>query len=114
MPYPKDFNVDIPLSVEDIVPKDQLANVYRGSTRAVMISQREYQDLRSLAHNCFFHHSLLNGIPIISRDDLAYNEWAYKTTPERLEVSMEIWESLKALKSPFEWHEFEDALWSTQ
>ncbi len=80
----------------------------------VTLLQDEYQTLRWYAHNCFFRDSLLNGIPIIPRDDFTPKEWAYKTAPERLEVSMEIYESIRALKPEFQWHEFEDALLSTR
>lgn len=113
MPFPIwENNPHIKSSDEDLARFFRESFLRRPDT--VMISQGEYQELRAMAHNCFFRHSLTNGLPIIPRDDLAQREWFYKTAPERLEVSMEIWESIKAIKSPFEWSEFEDALWSTQ
>ncbi len=87
-----------------------LSQYQHGGPPFIVLPQGEYQALRMSAHRCFFHDSLLNGIPIILRDDLDPGEWSYKTVPERMEVSNEIWEAIKEIKTPFEWHEFEEAL----
>lgn len=94
--------------------KESFTDVRYSGPPFVTLSQGEYQDLRAMAHRCLFHQVLKVGLPIIPRDDYSYDQWAFLTPPDRLEVSMEIWESIRALKSPLEWHEFEDALGSTR
>lgn len=76
----------------------------------MMISGLAYDDLVSKVHACVLHEEL----PVVVDDTLADDEWAYRTSPSRLEVSLAIMEELKAWKGPIGQRDLERILGSTK